>query len=231
MVSFARSNLLRGDCHLCSIIDFETTPTLESILKYFPDLAPAQQEHLRAFAEQLRWWNERINLISRQDTSELEIRHILHALAIAKGTTIAPGTRILDLGTGGGLPGIPLAIYYPECTITMIDGTGKKIKAVQAMIDHLALSNANAIHSRAEAHHGVYDVIVSRAVAPLHELRRWARQILKEPGETRLIVLKGGDLRDEIGSLGKRIQIQQTPVYEMFPEPYFMEKYLLFVPL
>jgi 16S rRNA (guanine527-N7)-methyltransferase len=231
MVSIACGILLHYDCHLWGIIDIETTRTLEYILKYFPDLTADKQQQLTAFIAQLRSWNERINLISRQDTAEIEVRHVLHALSIAKWTSFKPGTRILDLGTGGGLPGIPLAIYYPDCSVTMIDGTGKKITAVQSMIGELGLTNASAIHTRAEQHHGDYDVIVSRAVAPLHELRRWSKDILQHKKHAVMIVLKGGDLRDEIGALGGRTKVEQVSVYNMFSEPYFMEKYLLHVQL
>jgi len=204
---------------------------LEYILKYFPDLPETQQQQLDQYIRQLADWNTRINLISRQDTDAIELHHVLHSLAIAKWTGFEAGARILDLGTGGGLPGIPLAICFPQCTFTLIDSRGKKITAVQAISDELGLQNVQAIHTRVEDLGGKYDYVVSRAVAPLSELRRWSRRVISSHPDAGLLVLKGGDLEGELKSLGQRAGVQRAAVYDFFPEFYFMEKYLLFVPL
>jgi 16S rRNA (guanine527-N7)-methyltransferase len=233
---------------------------MDEILKYFPHITQKQLQLLQTYHDRLLWWNERINLISRQDTAHVAERHLLHALAIAKCFPFPKDTRILDLGTGGGLPGIPLAIMFPDCRFTLIDGTGKKIKAVQSIIEELELKNVTAVHSRAEDFHGEFDIVVTRAVATLKNLWEWAAPLLK--GEISvfghaaksspmqrlkslgvfgegvqwskgLIALKGGDLKTEIAEVGKihKPGVHLISIQDFFSEPYFEAKCLVFIPV
>lgn len=208
------------------------------IAKYFPDLSAAQTEMFADLEPLYREWNDKINVISRQDIENLTERHVLHSLAIAKVMRFNPGAQILDLGTGGGFPGIPLAIMFPESNFVLIDGTGKKIRVVQEVADALGLQNVRAIHGRAEdiKMNGQFDFVVSRAVTSLDKLLIWGQKFLKKKHHTHvlpngLLVLKGGDLHGEILILpGKGKEYTEVyPIRNFFQEPFFEEKSVVYV--
>lgn len=177
-------------------------------------------------------WNEKINVISRKDIDNLYTNHILHSLSIANFMTFAPGTSILDLGTGGGFPGIPLAIFFPECKFTLIDGTKKKISVVQNIIEVADIKNATAIHQRAEEHKSKYDFIVVRAVATIDKLYRYAQPLFSSkhsnPIPNGILALKGGDLVEEL-SLIEDSYVDLVPLAKLLEDGYFPEKYLVYV--
>lgn len=211
----------------------EAEKKLELITKYFGDFNEKQLQQLAALEGLYADWNEKINVISRKDFDRLYEKHVLHSLAIAAAFEFQPGAVIGDLGTGGGFPGIPLAIFFPEVKFHLVDSIGKKIKVVQAVAEGLGLQNVTAQHSRMEEiRNRKFDFVVSRAVAPLKELWTWSKPLLKKaqpdmgvkPG---LICLKGGDLAQEISESGCKPRIME--VHEIFGEEYFKEKYLLYV--
>lgn len=208
---------------------------LELITKYFSDFTPVQLQQLSALDELYTDWNSKINVISRKDMESLYEKHVLHSLAIAVAFDFAPGSTIVDLGTGGGFPGIPLAIFYPEVKFHLVDSIGKKIKVVNAVAEALELKNVTSAHSRIEdIKDKKFDFVVSRAVAPLKDLWKWSKPLLKKPvanstnQKPGLICLKGGDLNTEIAESGCRPRVME--VFEIFAEAYFKEKYLLYVP-
>ncbi len=207
---------------------------LALITKYFGDFSPAQLEQFAALEPLYTDWNSKINVISRKDMESLYEKHVLHSLSIAAAFEWAPGTEVVDLGTGGGFPGIPLAIFYPEVRFHLVDSIGKKIKVVQAVSEALGLTNVTAQHSRIEdIKNRKFDFVVSRAVAPLQHLWQWSKPLLKKPSATPhhkpgLICLKGGDLAAEISESGCKPTVLE--MYEIFQEDYFKEKYLLLVP-
>ncbi|RZS70876.1 16S rRNA (guanine(527)-N(7))-methyltransferase RsmG [Pseudobacter ginsenosidimutans] len=211
----------------------EAEKKLGLITKYFGDFNETQLQQLAALEALYADWNEKINVISRKDFDSLYEKHVLHSLAIAAAFEFQPGAVIGDLGTGGGFPGIPLAIFFPEVKFHLVDSIGKKIKVVQAVAEGLGLKNVTAQHSRMEEiKNRKFDFVVSRAVAPLKELWTWSKPLLKKaqpdmgvkPG---LICLKGGDLTQEISESGCKPRIME--VHEIFGEEYFKEKYLLYV--
>lgn len=211
----------------------ENEAGLALINKYFGDFTPQQEKQFSMLGELYADWNQKINVISRKDMEQLYEKHVLHSLAIAAVCNFKPGARILDIGTGGGFPGIPLAIFFPEAKFLLADSIGKKIKVVEAVAESLGLKNVTAVHTRVEALKGQkFDFVVSRAVAPLKDLWFWARPLLSVGKQSEelgngLICLKGGDLHMEISESDTRPRM--TAVNTIFPEPYFEEKYLLYV--
>lgn len=178
-------------------------------------------------------WNEKINVISRKDIENLYSHHVLHSLVIGKLLTLKPGSDILDLGTGGGFPGIPLAILFPEVNFTLMDGTAKKLKVVTDIVEKTELSNVTILHQRAEEHKGKYDFVVSRAVAAIDKLYIWARPLIKNESNhalpNGLISLKGGQLQTELKSLQKRTFWEKLPIHKYLKEDYFVDKYIIYV--
>lgn len=204
---------------------------MELIEKYFPGLPPSRHEQLARLEGLYHHWNARINVISRKDMDGLYEKHVLHSLSILRASPFAQHARVIDLGTGGGFPGIPLAILRPDCHFHLVDATGKKIKVVEAVADALGLSNVTTAHQRVEALRGpLYDYAVSRAVAPLKTLIGWARPLLKVTRpKASLVCLKGGDLAEEIAASGARPQLTEISVF--FDEPWFRQKYVVEVAL
>jgi 16S rRNA (guanine527-N7)-methyltransferase len=207
---------------------------MELIKKYFPKLSEKQLEQFAALDELYRDWNSKINLISRKDIDNLYERHILHSLAIAKFTSFRPGAEILDVGTGGGFPGIPLAIFFPEVKFHMIDGTKKKIMVVQDVIEKLGLQNATAQQVRAEELKGrEFDYVVTRAVAVLPTLLQWCQKLFKKEGRhaipNGLLSLKGGNVKNEIKSLPKGEYAEAYPISKFFKEEFFEGKYVVYL--
>jgi 16S rRNA (guanine527-N7)-methyltransferase len=202
------------------------------IFEYFPDLSDHQKEQMEMLFPLYSQWNEKINVISRKDMDNLYVHHILHSLAIAEFITFHPGADILDLGTGGGLPGIPLAILFPETHFTLIDGTGKKITVVREISGELGLTNITAEHIRAEEWKEKADFVISRAVAPLEKLMEWSRKIFKSQDShglpNGLICLKGGDLTNELAQVKKQTYVESVPLSTWFEEDFFQEKYLVY---
>jgi 16S rRNA (guanine527-N7)-methyltransferase len=210
---------------------------MERVNHYFPGLTPEQRQKFSELQELYLDWNTRINVISRQDIDNLEERHVLHSLAIARVFHFKPGTRLLDLGTGGGFPGIPLAILWPEVQFTLIDGTGKKILVVQEVAKALGLTNVTALHARAEEIKPAYsfDFVLSRGVAPLDKLLMWSQRLLKRQHinayPNGIIALKGGSLDSEIAALpGKGPDYTEIfPIRDFFQEAFFEEKFVVYV--
>jgi 16S rRNA (guanine527-N7)-methyltransferase len=207
------------------------------IQQYFPELSPEQLALFARMPELYAEWNSKINVISRQDIENLEERHILHSLAIAKIVEFKKGATILDLGTGGGFPGIPLAVMFPEVQFTLVDGTGKKIQVVKEVAEALGLNNVKALHTRAESIKAPagFDFIVSRAVAPLDKLLLWSQRLIKKKHQhaypNGILALKGGDLRGEITALpGTGSNYTDIfPIKKFYKEAFFEEKCVVYV--
>ena len=200
------------------------------IEKYF-DLTPRQKEQFIKLGEIYPSLNEKINLISRKDMENFYLHHVLHSLGIAKFIRFLPGARVMDAGTGGGFPGLPLAVLYPETRFHLVDATGKKIKAVQSLIDALQLKNATAEQTRLENHAALYDFVVSRAVTRMDKFYRWVKKNIRPGGNhsvpNGILYLKGGDLSEE---LKKFPQAQVIPLKQYFEEPFFETKKLVYLP-
>jgi 16S rRNA (guanine527-N7)-methyltransferase len=179
------------------------------------------------------YWNQRINVISRKDIDQLHLHHVLHSLSLARFISFNPGSRVLDAGTGGGFPGVPLAIVFPDVEFTLIDSIGKKITVVEAVADALELKNLTASKSRIEDLDGEYDFIVSRAVARLKVLWHWTRHLISKDNTHKrsngLICLKGGDLKEEIQELAR--PCTEEPISQYFNESYFSDKKIIHIPL
>lgn len=225
---------------------------MQIILKYFSDFTPEQVKQIVALEPLYKEWNAKINVISRKDIDGLYEKHVLHSLAIAAVFQFKPGMEILDIGTGGGFPGIPLAIVFPEVKFHLADSIAKKLKVVEAIAKALELKNIVSHHTRVEEiKNKKFDFVVSRAVAPLKDLWKWSRPMLKKRRETGvqiresetnselrtqnselpspgLICLKGGDLTVEIHESGTRPRVME--ISELFHEDYFKMKYMLYVP-
>ena len=202
---------------------------VDLILKYFPNLSEYQVEQFQKLEPLYLEWNEKINVISRKDTDFLYEKHILHSLGIAKVMQFAPNTKVLDVGTGGGFPGIPLAIMFPEVEFTLIDSIGKKIKVVQGISDGVGLKNVIAIHGRVEKLKEKYHFVVSRAVTQMPEFLRWLkRRFEKEQINQKhngVLYLKGGDLAEELA--GIKCEIHQLKNY--FEEEFFDTKKVVYL--
>ena len=224
---------------------------MEIILKYFSDFTPVQLKQFEALDPLYKDWNSKINVISRKDIDGLYEKHVLHSLSIAAAFQFEPGMDILDIGTGGGFPGIPLAIFFPEVKFLLADSIAKKLKVVDAVAEALQLKNVTTRHVRVEEiKNRKFDFVVSRAVAPLKELWKWSRPLLKRSHESGvqsaesinpeiqtlnpalsppgLICLKGGDLANEIHESNTRPRVME--ISDLFNEDYFKLKYLLYIP-
>ena len=206
---------------------------MESILRYFPSLSSPQIKHFEALYDLYTDWNAKINVISRKDIQNLYVHHVLHSLSIAKFIKFTPGTQILDVGTGGGFPGIPLAIFFPELKFVMIDSIGKKIKVVNEVAQALSLQNVEAIHQRIQDETRKYDFVVSRAVMPLGELEKLVRKNISSVQQNALpnglICLKGGDLTAELKPYKKIVDVITLTDY--FSEEFFETKKLVYLPI
>lgn len=206
---------------------------MEEILKYFTDLTDKQKQQFAALFDLYKDWNEKINVISRKDIDNLYLHHVLHSLAIAKAVSFRPGTRILDFGTGGGFPGIPLAILFPETQFKMIDGTGKKIRVVNEVATAIGLENVEAVHLRGEEEKGKYDFVVSRAVMPLPALMKIVKKNVGKEQRNSLpngvICLKGGNVEGEMRPFKKIAEA--TEITNWFDEDWFKEKFVIYVPV
>ncbi len=242
------------DVHLlfpiCPIVMEKAPQKLELIQKYFSDFTDKQLQQFAALENLYNEWNEKINVISRKDIDGLYEKHILHSLSIAAAFDLKKGTEIIDIGTGGGFPGIPLAIFFPEVKFHLVDSIGKKLKVVNEVAAAIGLENVSTQHIRAEEiKNRKFDFVVSRAVAPLKDLWGWSKLLLRKGGVRRevlgarskeledrklqttngLICLKGGDLAQEISESGLRPRMMR--IDEIFNEASFKEKYLLYVRL
>ena len=206
---------------------------MNEILEYFPHLTDKQIEQFKALQALYEDWNQKINVISRKDISNLYSHHVLHSLAIAKAINFKDGTTIMDFGTGGGFPGIPLAIMFPNCKFKLIDGTGKKIMVANEVIKAIGLTNVAAEHIRGEEEKGKYNFIVSRAVMPLPDLIKIVKKNISKEQNNALpngvIVLKGGNTEGEIHEHKKLAEI--TPLSNWFKDDWFKEKSLIYIPL
>ena len=205
----------------------------EIIYKYFPHLSDEQITQFAALGELYRDWNAKINVISRKDIDHVYEHHVLHSLAIAKIINFRPGTSILDFGTGGGFPGVPLSILFPDCKFKLIDGTGKKIRVAQEVCDTIGLKNCSPTHLRGEDENDKYDFIVSRAVMPLPDLVKLMRKNISKTQQNSLpngaICLKGGNLQNELQPFHKIVET--TDISQFFSEEWFKEKYVIYLPL
>ncbi len=208
--------------------------SIERINHYFPNLTPNQQDKLEQLGELYRDWNEKINVISRKDIDELYVRHVLHSLAIAKVNEFLPKQKVLDVGTGGGFPGIPLAILFPKTHFRMVDSIGKKITVVQEISKSLELDNVLATQQRAEKVKDKFHFVVSRAVTQMSQFVPWVRQkFINEPlpGQklaNGILYLKGGDLSQELSPFPQAVIY---PISNYYSEPFFETKKVVYLPM
>lgn len=203
------------------------------IQTYFPQLSAQQLEQFSKLDALYRDWNAKINVISRKDIDQLYLHHVLHSLAIARYYRFTPGTKILDFGTGGGFPGIPLAIMFPECSFKLIDGTGKKIRVAQEVSNAIGLKNCTPEHLRGEDEKGQYDFVVSRAVMPLSDLYKIVRKNISRQQHNALpngiLCLKGGALDAELQPFKKFMQT--ADIHQYFNDEWFKQKYVIYLPV
>ncbi|MFT4736838.1 MAG: 16S rRNA (guanine527-N7)-methyltransferase [Paraglaciecola sp.] len=202
------------------------------IFEHFPELTPYQQQQFAQLGDLYNEWNEKINVISRKDIETLYERHVLHSMAIAKYIQFLPGSKVLDIGTGGGFPGIPLAILFPDTSFTLVDSIGKKIKVVEEISNDLSLKNIVAVHERAEKITGTFDFVLTRAVARSKNIWNWCHDKIAPISNHRrtngIIALKGGDLKDELAELGRKHQ--RVKISSYFPQPFFETKEIIYIP-
>jgi 16S rRNA (guanine527-N7)-methyltransferase len=205
---------------------------MKTVSKYFPELSDVQNSQFSQLPELYQHWNSQINVISRKDIEELDLRHVLHSLGIAKVQAFKENTRILDIGTGGGFPGIPLAILFPETQFHLVDSIGKKIKVVNEIVSALNLKNVSTAHMRAEQVKGEYDFIVSRAVTNMNDFVKWTRgKIAKQSKhdlKNGILYLKGGDLLEELKHFPKATIIELDT---FFSDAFFETKKVVHIPL
>ncbi len=206
---------------------------MEHILKYFPELTEPQRNQMAALETLYPEWNAKINVISRKDIDNLEVNHILHSLGLVKFVKFMPGTRVLDFGTGGGLPGIPLAIYYPEVTFHLVDRIGKKLKVAQDIAERIGLTNVTFQHGDIKEVKGKFDFVVSRAVMDLGDMVPLVKRFIDSEDRNAipngLLCLKGGDLTGEVQKYKKQVLIDELSSY--FKEDFFKTKKILYLPL
>ncbi|WP_298302165.1 16S rRNA (guanine(527)-N(7))-methyltransferase RsmG [Hydrotalea sp.] len=208
---------------------------MDEILKYFTDFTTRQQQQLAALAPLYKEWNEKINVVSRKDIDSIYLHHVLHSLSIAAITHFERGTEIIDIGCGGGFPGVPLAIFFPDAHFHLVDSIAKKLTVVAAICEGAQINNVTIQHTRAEQiKNRKFDYAISRAVAPLKDLWQWSKPLLKKGNAPMadnlangLICLKGGDLHQEVSESLTRPAL--FSIYDVFPEPYFQEKYIVYV--
>jgi 16S rRNA (guanine527-N7)-methyltransferase len=201
---------------------------------YFPHLTPLQKEQFGKISSLYTYWNERINVVSRKDIDNLMVKHVLHSLSIAKVISFAPGTRVLDVGTGGGFPGIPLAILFPDCTFHLVDSIAKKIHVVEEVATALELKNVTAEQKRAEKLKGSYHFVVSRAVTEFNRFYAWTQQRINRKDHFNslpngILYLKGGDLTEEMQRFTNRVSYY--PISDFFEAPFFETKKVVYVPI
>jgi len=205
---------------------------MELILKYFPDLTEIQINQFKALESLYKEWNSKINVVSRKDIDELYLKHVLHSLGIAKVMKFADNSSILDVGTGGGFPGIPLAILFPECQFHLVDSINKKLKVINAVCDAIELTNVKTTHSRVEAIDETFDFIVSRAVTAMPEFTKWVKGKIAKKQQNDLkngiLYLKGGDLTEE---LKQYKNVKAFLLSDYFEEEFFDTKKVIYLPL